>query len=195
MLFPSYASVLSNHWSSPPLCRFACSGRFTWSKPCNTSSIVTVFFPIAQCFQGSSLLCHVFGTFFFWLNNIHLESIPHYFIRSSLDEHLVCFPSLVIMNNTTVNTVYKFLWGRSLGYMPGMSTAGSYGNSVFEDLPDCSKWLHHSTLLLLLLLLSHFSHVRLCTTPWTAAHQALHSILKPWFLHILINTCYLIFWC
>ena len=25
---------------------------------------------------------------------------------------------------------------------------------------------------MLLLLLSHFSHVRLCTTPWTAAHQA-----------------------
>ena len=26
--------------------------------------------------------------------------------------------------------------------------------------------------MLLLLLLSHFSHVRLCATPWTAAHQA-----------------------
>ena len=26
--------------------------------------------------------------------------------------------------------------------------------------------------LLLLLLLSHFSHVRLCVTPWMAAHQA-----------------------
>ena len=26
--------------------------------------------------------------------------------------------------------------------------------------------------LLLLLLLSHFSHVQLCATPWTAAHQA-----------------------
>ena len=29
-----------------------------------------------------------------------------------------------------------------------------------------------SCLLLLLLLLNHFSHVRLCVTPWTAAHQA-----------------------
>ena len=28
------------------------------------------------------------------------------------------------------------------------------------------------TLSLLLLLLSRFSHVRLCATPWTAAHQA-----------------------
>ena len=31
-------------------------------------------------------------------------------------------------------------------------------------------------LLLLLLLLSHFSHVRLCATPWTAAHQASPSM-------------------
>ena len=30
----------------------------------------------------------------------------------------------------------------------------------------------HQSLLLLLLLLSHFSHVRLCATPWTAAYQA-----------------------
>ena len=30
--------------------------------------------------------------------------------------------------------------------------------------------------LLLLLLLSHFSHVRLCVTPWTAAHQAFPSL-------------------
>ena len=30
--------------------------------------------------------------------------------------------------------------------------------------------------LLLLLLLSHFSHVRLCVTPWMAAHQAPRSL-------------------
>ena len=34
----------------------------------------------------------------------------------------------------------------------------------------------HSTLLLLLLLLSHFSRVRLCAIPQTAAHQALPSL-------------------
>ena len=33
-----------------------------------------------------------------------------------------------------------------------------------------------SPMLLLLLLLSRFSHVRLCATPYTAAHQAPH----PW---------------
>ena len=34
----------------------------------------------------------------------------------------------------------------------------------------------YSMLLLLLLLLSCFSHVRLCTTPWTAAFQATPSM-------------------
>ena len=38
------------------------------------------------------------------------------------------------------------------------------------------KWRCSSVLLLLLLLLSRFSHVRLCTTPYTAAHQALPSL-------------------
>ena len=32
---------------------------------------------------------------------------------------------------------------------------------------------------LLLLLLSHFSRVRLCATPWTAAHQAPPSLGSP----------------
>ena len=31
---------------------------------------------------------------------------------------------------------------------------------------------HHTAMLLLLLLLSHFSHVRICATPQTAAHYA-----------------------
>ena len=34
------------------------------------------------------------------------------------------------------------------------------------------KLLHILIQYLLLLLLSHFSRVRLCATPWTAAHQA-----------------------
>ena len=36
--------------------------------------------------------------------------------------------------------------------------------------------LKSKIMLLLLLLLSHFSHVRLCATPWTAAHQAPPSL-------------------
>ena len=37
----------------------------------------------------------------------------------------------------------------------------------------CSEYVHST---LLLLLLSGFSHVRLCVTPWTAAHQAPPSL-------------------
>ena len=36
----------------------------------------------------------------------------------------------------------------------------------------CNPVLKHFNQLLLLLLLSHFSRVRLCATPWMAAHQA-----------------------
>ena len=43
-----------------------------------------------------------------------------------------------------------------------------------ENFSRKSSWLLPETLnlILLLLLLSCFSHVRLCATPWTAAHQA-----------------------
>ena len=44
----------------------------------------------------------------------------------------------------------------------------SFKRRVFRDFPD--------SLLLLLLLLSRFSRVRLCATPWTAAHQASPSL-------------------
>ena len=45
----------------------------------------------------------------------------------------------------------------------------SFKRRVFRDFPD-------SLLLLLLLLLSRFSRVRLCVTPRTAAHQASPSL-------------------
>ena len=41
-----------------------------------------------------------------------------------------------------------------------------------KDLHDQDNHDGVITHLLLLLLLSHFSRVRLCATPWTAAHQA-----------------------
>ena len=41
-----------------------------------------------------------------------------------------------------------------------------------KDLYDPDNHDGVITHLLLLLLLSHFSRVRLCATPWTAAHQA-----------------------
>ena len=36
--------------------------------------------------------------------------------------------------------------------------------------------VQHTDVIFVLLLLSHFSRVRLCVTPWTAAHQALPSL-------------------
>ena len=39
------------------------------------------------------------------------------------------------------------------------------------DFSFFNHWCHLEGPLLLLLLLSHFSHVRLFATPWTAAHQ------------------------
>ena len=41
---------------------------------------------------------------------------------------------------------------------------------------SCTTWTFHWIALLLLLLLSHFSRVRLCATPYTAAHQAPPSL-------------------
>ena len=45
---------------------------------------------------------------------------------------------------------------------------------------------------MMLLLLSHFSHVWLCATPWTAAHQSSLSITNSWSCS---NSCSLNWWC
>ena len=45
-----------------------------------------------------------------------------------------------------------------------------------EILPLATTWMILKPLLLLLLLLSHFSRVRLCATPWKAPHQAPPSL-------------------
>ena len=54
--------------------------------------------------------------------------------------------------------------------IPG--NVGSPSNSYGETLIPVWWYLNMVSLLLLLLLLSHFSRVRPCATPWTAAHQA-----------------------
>ena len=45
-----------------------------------------------------------------------------------------------------------------------------------QEPPQPQETCQYSLLLLLLLLLSHFSRVRLCATPETAAHQAPPSL-------------------
>ena len=53
----------------------------------------------------------------------------------------------------------------------------SHSNSGLHDSKDLGHF--YTALLLLLLLLSHFSRVRLCATPQTAAHQAPHPQDSP----------------
>ena len=53
----------------------------------------------------------------------------------------------------------------SLLWKQGVLTSGLPGEVLLRSILN-------SALLLLLLLLSRFSRVRLCATPWTAAHQA-----------------------
>ena len=45
-------------------------------------------------------------------------------------------------------------------------------NKVVKHACTKQRKKGESVITTLLLLLSHFSHVRLCVTPWTAAHQA-----------------------
>ena len=51
-----------------------------------------------------------------------------------------------------------------------------FNHSSIEGHFGCSSLVAMQIKLLLLLLPSHFSHVRLCATPWTAAHQASPSM-------------------
>ena len=94
--------------------------------------------------------------------------IPHLFIHSSGDGHLGCCHLLATMNNDVMNIcVQVFLW-TCVFVSPGSRTAGSHG--TFEKMPNrFSKQLHHFT-----------------------SHQ---QYLKVPICHILINTCYcLFFW-
>ena len=66
----------------------------------------------------------------------------------------------------------------ALGSITTNKASGGEGIPVelFQILKDDAVKVLHSIYMLLLLLLSHFSRVRLCATPETAAHQLPH----PW---------------
>ena len=61
--------------------------------------------------------------------------------------------------------------------LPGSSVHGIFQARVLER--GAVAFCMGGLLLLLLLLLSHFSLVRLCATPQTAAHQAPQSFTRP----------------
>ena len=66
-------------------------------------------------------------------------------------------------------------WDRSAAHLPTMMTRKTMKRSSPDPL-EWKHWLQDPTLLLLLLLLSHFNHVWLCATPCTAAYQASPSM-------------------
>ena len=57
-----------------------------------------------------------------------------------------------------------------------LSLGGRRGTNVFSKNLTLRNNVSIYLLCMLLLLLSHFSHVRLCVTPQTAAHQAPQSL-------------------
>jgi hypothetical protein len=74
------------------------------------------------------------------------------FVPFSIEGHLGCFQTLVIINKDAMNimdNVFLLYVGAYFGYMPSCGTAGFSGrttfNFFFEVLPDCfSKWFYHA---------------------------------------------------
>ena len=77
--------------------------------------------------------------------------------------HLILGPHLTVSMPKGQRTAG---WSFLQGLRPGAPA------QLFLYLIFCLNFVNVTYLLLLLLLLSRFSRVRLCATPWTAAHQA-----------------------
>ena len=86
----------------------------------------------------------------------------------------MCFPGGISLKNPFINRTHKSrgldLW---VGKIPKKRKWNLSSAFMGRKWKDDGRML---LLLLLLLLLSRFSRVRLCATPWTAAHQALLSL-------------------
>ena len=72
---------------------------------------------------------------FLWLSSIPLcIYTTSFFIHSSADGHLSCFPVLAIVNSAAVNTGVHVSFQIIVfsGYMPRNGIAEPYGNAIFS---------------------------------------------------------------
>ena len=66
------------------------------------------------------------------------------FIHSSIDEHLVCFHPLAIVNNAAVNMGVQIPAYSSFGYISRSGIFGSYGNYMLNFLRNRHPVFHSS---------------------------------------------------
>ena len=99
--------------------------------------------------------------------------VPMFFLRGHQPWHQGHLHPLWFHLNLIMSTK---TWFPNKPWIPGSETG--HGPIFWEHtqqptiLRDEKTHLYRLELTLLLLLLSHFSRVQLCVTPWTAAHQA-----------------------
>ena len=85
----------------------------------------------------------------------------------------------VAQSRTRLKRLSSSSSSKSKGYRFGCETFSSLLSSYFSQVPSAQVLpleVIIGNALLLLLLLSRFSRVQLCATPWTAAHQAPPSL-------------------
>ena len=134
------------------------------------SLFVNGFFHLAQCFQGSNILCPVSVLHSFSL----LNNIPSYGYTTFLSIHQLrniwaVSTFLGTFNNITMDILilalvcsFVFIFP---DYIPRSGLTGSYSNSVFntEELPDyLPKRLYHFTFPPAMLACSTFFSRKLC---------------------------------
>ena len=102
----------------------------------------------------------------------------NFFIHSSVNEHIVCFHVLTIVNSASMNTGghVSFSVVVSSGYMPSSGIAGSYGSFIPNFLRNLHTVLHSD-------FISLYCHQQCKSVPFSS--HPLHHLL---FLDFLMMT-------